>query len=82
MSVDFPTKIYRLCIDEINRQAAEASKRMDYKKVCGRIKKLSDFGGVSEAENIIIELKMKYPRRPAMLEELDLLAMKLAKKKK
>ena len=72
---------YILCLDEIRKQAAEADNRVKYKKVCGVIKKLSGFGGAVEAENVIVELKTQYPRRPAMIEELSALAVRLANPK-
>ena len=82
LSTDFPTETYALCLDEIRKQAAEADNRIKYKQVCGNIKKLFDYGGNNEVSRIIEELKAKYPRRPAMLDELDRLAARLAKKKK
>ena len=80
LSTDFPTETYALCLDEIRKQAAEADNRIKYKQVCGNIKKLFDYGGNNEVSRIIEELKAKYPRRPAMLDELDRLAARLAKK--
>lgn len=82
LSVKFPSDTYTLCLDEIRKQAAEADNRIKYKKVCGAIKKLFEFGGVNEAQIAIAELKSKYPRRPAMIEELNALGVKLSKKKK
>ena len=82
LSTDFPTETYALCLDEIRKQAAEADNRIKYKQVCGNIKKLFDYGGNNEVSRIIEELKAKYPRRPAMLDELDRLAARLAKKRK
>lgn len=82
LSAEFPKETYELCLDEIRKQTAEADNRIKYKKVCGIIKKLFEFGGITETVSVIGELKEKYPRRPAMLEELDFLAAKLAKKKK
>ncbi|MGL5514100.1 MAG: hypothetical protein ACRDBM_12800, partial [Sporomusa sp.] len=81
LSTDFPAETYTLCLDEIRKQAAEANNRIKYKQVCGNIKKLFDYGGNNEASRIIEELKAKYPRRPAMIEELDGFAVRLAKKR-
>ena len=80
LSTDFPTETYALYLDEIRKQATEADNRIKYKQVCGNIKKLFDYGGNNEVSRIIEELKAKYPRRPAMLDELDRLAARLAKK--
>ena len=73
LSAEFPNETYSLCVDVIREQAAEANSRIKYKKVCGLIKKLRKFGGVSEAVNIIAELKRQYQRRPALLDELNAL---------
>jgi len=80
LSTELPAETYVLCLDEIRRQAAEADNRIKYKKVCGNIKKLFDYGDNNEVSRIIEELKAKYLRRPAMIEELDGLAIRLAKK--
>lgn len=82
LSADFPTETFAICLDEIRKQAAEADNRIKYRQVCGNIKKLFDFGGNNEVNRIIEELKAKYPRRPAMIEEMEALAVRLAKKKK
>lgn len=82
LSAEFPDDIYVICSEEIRRQAAEADNRIKYKRVCGLINKLFEFGGVAESGHLITELKEKHPRRPAMLEELDSLGARLAKKKK
>jgi hypothetical protein len=82
LSAKFPRETYTLCLDEIRKQAAEADKRTKYREVCDIIKKLFEFGGITEAEDIITELKKKYPHRSALLDELNFLAMILAKKKK
>ncbi|MEA4932430.1 MAG: hypothetical protein VB071_02390 [Lawsonibacter sp.] len=78
----FPDEIHALCLDEIHSQATEANCRPQYKKVCGNIKKLFAFGGTQEAGTVIEELKTRYPRRPAMQDELNALAARLEKKKR
>ena len=82
LSADYPNETFGICLDEIRKQADEADNRTKYKKVCGNIKKLFEYGGVAETDAIIPELKGIYPRRPALLEELDSLRLKLAKKRK
>lgn len=76
LSADFPQETYALCLDEIRKQASEADNRMKYKKVCSSIKKLFEYGGTYETYGIIDELKTKYPRRPAMIDELEVLKLK------
>lgn len=82
VSAAFPDETYALCLDEIRSQAAEANCRPQYKNVCSSIKKLFAFGGTQEAVAVIEELKARYPRRPAMQDELNALAARLAKKKR
>lgn len=82
LSEHYPADVYSICLDEIRKQAAEANNRVLYKHICSSIKLLVEFGARSEADVVINELKSSYPRRPAMLEELDILAMKLAKQRK
>jgi hypothetical protein len=80
LSADFPMEVFAICLSLIRGQAAESNCRKMYKDVCSSIRKLFDFGGVSEAESIIVELKVKYPQRPAMIDELDKLAERLSKR--
>ena len=77
----FSIQTYTLCVDVIRQQANEADNRTKYKKVCYLIKKLHEFGGIAETESVIVEMKAKFPRRPAMLDELNALTVKLAKKR-
>lgn len=82
LSEHYPSDVYSICMSEIRKQATEANNRVLYKHICSSIKLLVEFGARSEADVVINELKSRYPRRPAMLEELDILAMKLAKQRK
>jgi hypothetical protein len=81
LAKEYAAETFAICLEMIYKEAAEADNRTKYKKVCGKIKKLFEFGGTEEADIAIAELITKYPRRPAMLEELDSLEVKLAKKK-
>ncbi len=81
LSAEFSTETYALCLDEIRSRAAAADTRIKYRKVCGLIKKLFMLGGIAEADGIIAELRDKNPRRPALLDELDTLELKLSKKR-
>ena len=82
LAVRFSSQTYTICLDVIQKQANEADNRIKYKKACALIKKMFDFGGVDETESIITEVKAKFPRRPAMLEELDKTAAWVMKKRK
>lgn len=82
LSAKFPQATYELCLEEIRRQAAEADNRMKYKQICSNIKHLFAYGAVAETYGIIDELQAKYPRRPAMIDELQGLRVRLARKRK
>lgn len=79
LSLHYPDKVCQMCLHEVRRQTAEANTRGQYKKVCGNIKKLYDYSDYNEVIAIIAEMKKEYPRRPALLEELDGLVVKLDK---
>jgi hypothetical protein len=81
LSREFPNDVFSICVGEIRKQSDEADNRTKYKKVCGLIKKLYAFGGEKEAADIIAQLKASYPRRPAFLDELDTMLVKLKKRK-
>jgi len=81
LSVEFQQEICNICVTEIYKQVDEAKDRKKYKKVCGNIKNLFDYGGVSEAEELITALMTKYPRRAAFVDELKSLSQKINKAK-
>lgn len=82
LSAKFPQETYELCLEEIRGQAAKADNRIKYKQVCGNIKHLFAYGAVAETYGIIDELQAKYSRRPAMIDELQGLQVRLARKRK
>lgn len=69
-------EVNELFIDYINRNAAEANERRKYKGVCKLIKTYNKACGANQTQQIIEELKQKYPRRPAFLDELQKLKIK------
>lgn len=82
LSAEFPQATYELCLEEIRSQAVETGNRRKYKQLCANIKHLFVYGAVAETYGIIDELKAKYPRRSAMLDELQGLKVRLARKQK
>lgn len=82
LSVEFPQATYELCLEEIRSQAVETGNRRKYRQICDNIKRLFVYGAVAETYGIIDELKAKYPRRSAMLDELQGLQIRLARKQK
>jgi len=81
LSGEFLQEVCGICVAEIYKQADEAKDRKKYKKVCGNIKNLFDYGGASEAETIIADLTAKFPRRAAFVDELKSLSQKFDKTK-
>jgi len=81
LSGEFLQEVCDICVAEIYRQADEAKDRKKYKKVCGNIKSLFDYGGASKAEAIIADLTTKYSRRAAFVDELKSLSQKFDKAK-
>ena len=81
LSTDFGAEVYSICVSEIYEQASDANDRKKYKKICKNIKSLFDYGGISVAEEIIVDLIDKFPRRTAFVDELESLSQKLDKAK-
>ncbi|WP_294392623.1 hypothetical protein [uncultured Clostridium sp.] len=52
-------------------EAEHASNRSNYKCVCAIIKRFKKIAGKDEAETVINELKARYMRKPAFLDELS-----------
>lgn len=77
LSMYYPVEIRQIFINEIYEQAAAATARPHYRKVCANIKKLSEYIKFEDVFIIINELKAQYSHRPAMLNELETLECKL-----
>ncbi len=77
LSKKFGEEVFELCRARISREAQRANDRRAYKGVCELIERLKKFGGTSEASATIEELREKFKRRPAMLDELGRLEKKL-----
>jgi hypothetical protein len=60
----------QLFIQFIEISAQKATDRSGYKKVCSYIKIYKKAFGIIHSHKIIGELKQKYPRRPAFIDEL------------
>lgn len=76
----YPEEIYALCANFIRKQCAEANERRLYKHVCKNIVQLVKWHGDATAKALIDELKERYPRRPALLEELEKVEKKFVNK--
>lgn len=68
---EYPEEVYSLCIEKIRDEASHSTERRMYKQVGKLISQLIKWGGVIPAEQLITELKTKYARRPAFIDELS-----------
>ena len=75
--MNYPEQIYSLCYKEIIDNCAQARDRREYKKVTKQISQLIKWNGGNTARKLIAELKQTYPRRPALIEELEKVERKL-----
>lgn len=78
---EYPPETYALFREVITTQAAEATDRNKYGRVCANLQKFYDAGGIDETLNLIEDLRSKYKRRLAMIDELNKLEKKLRKAK-
>jgi hypothetical protein len=76
---EFPAETYPIYDKHILREAAAATDRRKYKGVCKLIKCYSDAGAKEEARCMIRRLVEMYPRRMALVDELEALGRKLMK---
>ncbi len=66
---------FPLCITEIERHASQSSNRQQYKNVCREIKRLFHCG--ADVKPLIEKLKIAYPKRSALIDELEKLKAKI-----
>lgn len=74
---EYSEQVYDLCYREISESCVQAKDRREYKKVMKQIAQLIKCKGNDTAKSLIEELKQKYPRRPALLDELEKVEKKL-----
>lgn len=70
LAAQYQEEVYQLCTAAIREDSEQAGNRREYRALCGLIKLLAGFGGQAEAKAMIAELRQRYPRRPALLDEL------------
>ncbi|MDF2837913.1 MAG: hypothetical protein K0Q63_3553 [Paenibacillus sp.] len=68
---DYLDDVLDLFEEQIKKECKQATNRNEYKKVCRIIRTLIEAGGRDRAAQAASELRALYPRRPALLEELD-----------
>ena len=74
---EYPEQVYELCYREISESCAQAKDRREYKKITKNIAQLIKWKGNDTAKSLIEELKQRYPRKPALLDELEKVEKKL-----
>lgn len=62
---------------EISESCAQAKDRREYKKITKNIAQLIKWKGNDTAKSLIEELMQRYPRKPALLDELEKVEKKL-----
>ena len=68
---DYPQQLYGLCEQVIRENCAQARNRREYKKVARQLGQMMKWGGTDAAYRLIDELAQTYPRRTALLDELQ-----------
>lgn len=63
--------VFNLCSGAIREASKGISNRRHYQRLCELLQSLIKFGGSRYAQILIHELREAYPRRPALLEELE-----------
>lgn len=74
---DYPEEVYALCAGDIREKCAQATDRRLYKKVCKDLLQLIQWKGNDTARELVEEFKERYPRRAALLDELQKVERKL-----
>lgn len=68
---EFYDEVIEIYEDYIKFEAERSSNRSHYKGVCAIIKRYKKIAGKDKAEEIINELKIKYRKKPAFIDELS-----------
>ncbi len=66
-----------MCEDHIRGKCAEATDRRLYKKVCKDLLQVIKWKGNATVKALVEEFKATYPRKPALLDELQKVEKKL-----
>lgn len=74
---EYPEQVYELCYKEISESCAQAKDRREYKKITKNIAQLIKWKGNDTAKSLIEELMQRYPRKSALLDELEKVEKKL-----
>ena len=70
LAPQYREEVCKLCTAVIRKEAEQAGNRREYQALCGLIQSLAEFGGRARKKTMVAELQKKYPRRPALMDEL------------
>ena len=68
---EYYDEVEQLFAEHIREEAARSGSRSHYKQVCGTIRRYKKLFGQEKAAQIVLELKNRYRRRPAFIDELS-----------
>lgn len=71
LAADYAPELAEIYEKGILRQLVPVTNRKQYQWVCGYIRRIADLGEREKAKNLIEELRVKYPTRKALLDELN-----------
>jgi hypothetical protein len=78
----YPGEVIGMVAENLRKQAEDSGARNEYWRLCNYgLKHLFEVNGRDKAFELIEEFRRKYPRRPAMLEEIDKFLRKREKEK-
>lgn len=67
---EYAEEVYNLFVTYITQEAADATKRNQYQKVCQLIRQMIKANGGDRAEKLVSHFRLKYPNRSAFIDEL------------
>lgn len=83
LAAQYGKEIYAICATAVRQVAKHRlDNRKDYQKICRLLQQLVEFGGTTEAQMLIRELRQAYPRRKALGEELEKVEREIGKRSK
>lgn len=73
LAEQFKDEVIEIYLNHIRTKASEATKRKDYQAVCGIVSRYKKIAGSDLQKELIKELQTQYMRRPAFIDELNVL---------
>lgn len=79
LAPQYGEEVFHLCSAMIRRESENVGNRKEYQNLCAMIDSLAGFGAAAEARKLIGELRQRYPRRPALIDELGKIECEISK---